>query len=183
MKLDVNDITGTEADVVFNAPISEFNFSVDELVLKKEVQVVTRIRKINNKILIKGTIETQVDLECSRCLEHFPYSIGENFQVVFEPFSSDIQEEEMELEKEDLDIGFYKEGIIDLTEVVREQIILAVPMIPICNEDCKGLCPYCGQNLNQCKCVCVGKTIDPRWSKLQDLVSKKTVPSRRFKEE
>ncbi|MBN1225748.1 MAG: DUF177 domain-containing protein, partial [Deltaproteobacteria bacterium] len=87
------------------------------------------------------------------------------------------QEEEIELEREDLDIGFYKEGIIDLTEVVREQILLAVPMIPICKEDCKGLCPYCGQNLNQCKCVCAGKTIDPRWSKLQNLVSKKTIPS------
>ena len=173
MKLNINDITGTEANVIFNAPISEFDFFGDELVLKTEVRVVTRVRKINEKILIKGTIETQIELECSRCLEHFPYSIGEDFQVVFEPFSSDIQEEEIELEKEDLDIGFYKEGIIDLTEVVREQILLAVPMIPICKEGCKGLCPYCGQNFNECTCTCTGETIDPRWSKLQNLVSKK----------
>ena len=174
MKININDITTTEADVVFDAPISEFAFSVEELILKEEVQVMTKVRKMNEKILVKGNIKTCMELECSRCLEHFPFSIDEDFQIVFEPFSSDIKEEELELEKEDLDIGFYKEGIIDLTEVVREQILLAIPMIPICNETCKGLCPYCGQNLNHNKCSCVRESIDPRWAKLQNVISKKT---------
>ena len=177
MKIDINEITGTGADLVFNAPISDFAFSVDEIILKEEVHVSTKIKKISKKILVEGNIKTQLELECSRCLEHFPSSIDENFQVIFEPSSPNVNEEEVELKKEDLNIEFYKEGIIDLTEVVREQILLSIPMIPICKENCQGLCPYCGENLNHKKCSCEKKTIDPRWSKLQNLIFKKTMPN------
>jgi uncharacterized protein len=167
MKIDVKNIVAQKSEFIFTAPNSAF--SLDEVV--QEVQVKVKLEKIQNEILVRGNIKTQLELECSRCLEHFLFPVNENFQTIFQPFSpaSTEEEEEIELAKDELDIEFYKNDVIDLQEIVREQIILSIPIMPICDKNCQGLCPKCGQNLNQNKCLCTTEAIDPRWAKLEQL--------------
>ncbi|MEW6382203.1 MAG: DUF177 domain-containing protein [bacterium] len=175
MKINIKDIVGERTNLVFTVPVAHFDISPDEAVLRKDIQVNVKIEKIRKEILIRGTINTQLELECSRCLNHFLYPVAENFQTIFQPFSPRTLDEEIELAKEDLDIEFYQDDIIDLTEIVRDQILLSIPMIPVCEPACQGLCPQCGQNLNQARCQCVTETVDPRWQKLQYLAKKKTL--------
>lgn len=174
MKIDAHEIPET-IDLVFTVPKSDFEFPPEELDLKDEIKVTAHLQKLGRKIFLRANLSTSLDLECSRCLEHFNYTLNETFQVVFEPLASKPLEEELELNKDDLDVEMYEDDLIDLTEIVKEQIFLAVPMIPICSEECKGLCPECGENLNHRACSCNKDRIDPRWKKLQSLVNKKII--------
>ncbi|MEW5804802.1 MAG: DUF177 domain-containing protein [bacterium] len=173
MKINMKDIVAEKTEFSFTVPISEFQFSEQEAVLKEDVQVGVTLEKVRREVLLRGTMKTLLELECSRCLEHFSFPVSEDFQTILQPFSPSVTEEEVELAKEDLDIIIYQDDIIDLTEILREQILLSIPMISVCDPSCQGLCPQCGQNLNQKKCSCVQNTIDPRWHKLQDLAKKK----------
>ena len=166
MKINVKDIVDKKSDLIFTVPIS--TFSLDEAVQEVRVKV-NKLEKIQNEILLRGNIKTQLELECGRCLKHFLYPVNENFQTIFQPFSPGSTEEEIELTKDKLDIEFYKDDVIDLTEIVREQILVSIPIMPLCDKACQGLCPKCGQNLNRNKCFCTIETIDPRWAKLQAL--------------
>jgi uncharacterized protein len=178
MRININDIAGIEETFTFTVPASDFSFSPDELILKDEVKVTARVEKAGRKILVSGNVKTYLELECSRCLEHFTFPIDEKFQIVFEPYApSDITDVEIELQKQDLDIETYKDDMIELDTIIREQILLALPMIPVCSDACKGLCPHCGENLNFQTCSCHKKAIDSRWSKLQSLITKKTTPN------
>ncbi|MGA1876375.1 MAG: YceD family protein [bacterium] len=178
MRINIQDIAGTEATFTFTIPASDLSFAPDELILKDEVKVTARVEKAGRKILVNGNIKTSSELECSRCLEHFTFPIDENFQILFEPYSSsDVADAEIELKKQDLDIETYKDDVIELDTIIREQILLAMPMVPLCSDACKGLCPHCGANLNFQTCSCHEKAPDSRWSKLQSLITKKTTPN------
>ena len=169
MKIDINEIIGQEANFTFSASSSELPFAHDELTLKEEVKVFVYLRKVGREIFLKGDIKTIIELECSRCLEPYEFPVNDHFELTLEPYSEYLTDEETELKKDELDIEFYKEDIIDLTELVREQILLAIPMIPLCSEECKGLCNVCGTNLNIDNCSCEKKRIDPRFAVLKDL--------------
>ena len=173
MKINIKDIVAEQAEITFIVPALQFAFSPDEVILKEEVRIEVKVEKVRLEIFLRGNIKTVLELECSRCLKHFLFPVNENFQTVFQPFSKDTGEEEVELMKDELDIEFYKDDIIDLTGIVREQIFLSIPMIPICNESCRGLCLQCGKDLNLDKCLCAREPVDSRWSKLQNLSSKK----------
>jgi uncharacterized protein len=80
--------------------------------------------------------------------------------------------DERELSADDLSIGFYQDGTIDLDDVVREQVELALPMARLCTEECEGLCPDCGANLNDAECACKLNRADERWAALSELKSK-----------
>ena len=81
-------------------------------------------------------------------------------------------EEEHELDENDLSLGFYQDGVIDLDDITREQIELALPMVRLCADDCRGLCTECGTNLNLGECSCKDQQIDDRWAALKELKSK-----------
>ncbi len=88
------------------------------------------------------------------------------------PLESMPREEERELHADDLDVEFYKNGIINLKDFLREQILLQVPMKPLCSDDCRGLCQYCGQDLNIAQCSCAPPSGHPGLSGLKDLLGK-----------
>lgn len=121
----------------------------------------------------EGTIKTQVELQCGRCLEMFMFPLEIDFSVNFQKVSGmlggsdEAPEQEMEPEEADL-IPFSGEGL-DLTEVVQEQILMAIPVRPLCREDCLGLCPICGVDRNRYPCTCADKTLNPQWRILAGL--------------
>lgn len=129
-------------------------------------------RELINDIRIAGDLQARVQLACARCLETIVQDIARKFDLLYRPQGSDAGKEEMSVTAAEAEIGYYQgEGLL-LEDVLREQLLLAVPLKAICREDCKGLCPHCGQNLNQGQCACAEPVEDPRWEALKGIREK-----------
>jgi uncharacterized protein len=130
------------------------------------------VHKDKDKLRLKGRIQTRLDVECSRCLEPLPVVVDGRFDLLYLPDTAAPEGEEQELADEDVDTAYYRDGVIDLAELIREQLYLALPMKPLCEEDCRGLCAVCGTNLNTGTCTCVTTWKDPRLAPLEALARK-----------
>lgn len=116
-----------------------------------------------------GTSKVTADLTCSRCLEGYPFANASTFHVRFRPRPETSSEnEEVEItDKEELDVEFYSERVFPLRDLAVEQIQLSIPMKPLCDESCLGLCPTCGANKAREGCQCEGSIVDERWGALK----------------
>jgi len=118
---------------------------------------------------LTGRVKTTLELKCSRCLEPFTVPIDQEFDLRYQPHTVNAEEGEREIEEDDLTTAFYENDEIDLGQLMREQFYLALPMKPLCRDDCKGLCPVCGTNLNRGACDCKREWDDPRLASLKKL--------------
>jgi uncharacterized protein len=123
-------------------------------------------------IRVVGDLATSVEVECARCLEPVTRDVKRNYELLYRPQGIDAGREEISVTDAEAEIGYYHGEGIDLKDIVREQILLSVPMKVVCREDCKGLCPHCGQNLNQGECKCPQPVGDTRWQALKGLKEK-----------
>jgi len=122
------------------------------------------------KVDVHGFLQVDVELACSRCLEQFVWPLEARFRYIFWPEQSQPAAAEREIKEDDLEAALIEDGYLDLKPVVREQIYLNVPRYTHCKEDCRGLCPLCGINLNQRQCTCSpGKGTDSPFSVLRKL--------------
>jgi uncharacterized protein len=108
---------------------------------------------------VRGRLDVAVETECSRCLDRHPVELGQELDLFYLPAAGPAGEggdegEEVELGDRDVIVGYYEGEQLDLGEVVREQVILGLPLKPLCRPDCRGLCPACGANLNLSVCGC-----------------------------
>jgi len=133
------------------------------------VNLTVDVRKDGQKIRLAGRVEGAVQIECGRCLEPFTIPVDEKFDTLLLPSSANTGESEQQVEADDLGVAYYKDDQIDLGEVIREQLYLAMPMKPLCREDCLGLCPVCGSNKNRETCECRPQWVDPRLEPLRKL--------------
>ncbi|HUK46364.1 MAG TPA: DUF177 domain-containing protein [Terriglobales bacterium] len=125
-----------------------------------------------NDIRIAGGLETQVELACARCLEPVEREVIKKFDLLYRPQGADAGREELSVTAAEAEVGYYRgEGLL-LEDVLREQILLALPLRAICKEECKGLCPHCGKNLNIEQCSCAEPLEDPRWAALREIREK-----------
>ena len=129
------------------------------------------IARIEKGDALEGRLAYQGRLECSRCLEPYPFQEREEFSLLLCP-RRPVADKEIALEKEELDACFYEDPVVPVAPIVEERIQMAVPMKPLCREDCRGLCPHCGSDLNAGECGCVVEVIDPRWEALKSLKQK-----------
>lgn len=128
--------------------------------------------RLINDIRIAGEVSTRIDLACARCLEPIERDVTKKFDLLYRPQGIDAGKEEMSVTAAEAEVGYYQgEGLL-LEDVLREQVLLALPLKAICREDCRGLCPHCGRNLNQEQCNCAEPLEDPRWSALKDIREK-----------
>jgi len=127
------------------------------------------VRKDRMQFRLVGRVRTTVELTCSRCLEAYEMPVEEAFDVLYLPHSAGAAGEERMVEDDDLSTAFYEDNVIDLGQLMQEQCYLAVPMKPLCREDCRGLCPECGANLNTETCECRQTWVDPRLAALEQL--------------
>jgi uncharacterized protein len=130
--------------------LSEVDFDF-ETPLQSEAQ----IRRVGRSILIKGSVQTHLRLQCVRCLREFSYPLSSIFELTLYPSKDPSFQGETELDEKEMEWGFYEEGEIHLSEIACEQIFLEIPFQPLCHEGCKGLCSVCGQDLNLSSCKCV----------------------------
>jgi len=123
-------------------------------------------------IRVSGELSTGLDVACARCLEPVRQDIRRKFDLLYRPLGADAGQDEQSVAGAESEISYYQGQGLLLEDVLREQILLAVPLKAICREDCKGLCAHCGANLNAGPCSCAEPAEDPRWSALKDLREK-----------
>jgi uncharacterized protein len=127
----------------------------------------------------RGRLEARLRLHCGRCLEPFAHVVDEDLDLFFMPRTAqpgaeeEEQEQDVELSDRDMVVAYYADERVDLGEMVREQMLLAVPLRRLCREDCRGLCPSCGVNRNTASCDCRPvETADERLASLRKLFDK-----------
>jgi uncharacterized protein len=120
-------------------------------------------------IKVNGRVETSLRLDCARCLVEFRLNINSPFTIFYMRAAGLPQDEDVELAENDLISATYEGDEIDFTSEIAEQIILEIPFKPLCREDCQGLCPNCGAELNVVECSCGRNDADFRFSALKDL--------------
>jgi uncharacterized protein len=129
-------------------------------------------RELIEDIRVVGGFSTKVEVACARCLEPVARDVAKKFDLLYRPQGSDAGREELSVTAVEAEIGYYRgEGLL-LEDVLREQILLALPLRAVCKEECKGLCPHCGQNLNLQQCNCAEPLEDPRWAALKEIREK-----------
>jgi uncharacterized protein len=133
----------------------------------RKVDVHCLITKTSGTVFIKGSLSASLGIACSRCLEDITVPIGTDFAYSLLPGEPEVKED-LELAAEDLDISYYSGDFIDLTPIICEQIILQIPLKPLCSEECKGLCPHCGINRNTNSCNCHIEFVDDRLAVLKN---------------
>ena len=138
------------------------------LVSRSEVNL--RATRADKKVELTGSVAAVVAFECDRCLLPLSVPVTKSFELLSVPPLK--AGEEKELGEDDLLIGFYQGETIDVDDLVREQIELALPMAHLCSEECSGLCPDCGRNLNDGECTCNKDQLDARWAALTELKSR-----------
>jgi len=152
MKISIAEIkkSGKPVEIEYEEPARTF---LPEIELSSSLKVKCSLSFDNNSVSINGKIEALVSLVCTRCLEPYVFNIVRNFKIRYcnlKPRGDMIELESGDMDEEQIP----EDGIIDLNEIAREQTLLGIPLKQICKENCLGLCPHCGANLNLEKCKC-----------------------------
>ena len=134
-----------------------------------KVEAVAELRQVLDEIRLHGHYTVDLELDCDRCLEAYTWPISSDFDLLYEPVNAEAQPEEAGLKDDEADIAYYQGAGLELEDVLRERVLLALPMQRVCRKDCPGLCPACGENWNLRDCECPQEKIDLRWTALQDL--------------
>jgi|SRR4051812_29050371 uncharacterized protein len=153
-------------------------YEPEEIVLDEEQvrllsppEVKGRVSRSGQKVSLRGKINTTAEVDCDRCLKSVPVPVETVFDVTYVPEEDYRRSEVAELQEEDLSLSVFDGETIDIDELVREQVLLALPNRALCSEECKGLCPVCGKDRNVNPCDCQSKEIDPRWAALKAVMS------------
>jgi len=150
----------------------ELNFEEDEIKQAGPLHAQGTAELLANtegEVRIQGRLDVLMEAECDRCLGRAKFPLDSNFDLFYRPMSYIAREEEVEIDEGEAQLGFYEGGGMELEDVLREQILLAMPMQRICSDDCKGICPVCGKNRNETPCDCKSEPAGDRWEALRGL--------------
>ena len=126
-------------------------------------------KEIVSDIRLRGHWEGQFEVPCARCVEPVPIPLQGELDLIFRPQGADAGPQERSISAQETEIGYYQKDSLLLEDVLREQVLLSLPVRTLCKDDCKGLCPRCGANRNSQPCSCEEGQTDPRWEALADL--------------
>lgn len=151
----------------------EMHIDLGELRLGSPARLDLRVEKLGSEVVVKGTVSADVMLACGRCLNEFAAGVEAPIDVVYHPASDISGDEKRELRADELETGFYEGDELDMDELVREQMLLNLPIKSLCGEACKGICPHCGANLNEGPCTCPARPGDARLEALKDFFERR----------
>jgi uncharacterized protein len=118
-------------------------------------------------ICVRGSLSVSMEAACDRCLEPARCQVEKSFDLYYQPAAEFVKGGEDEIEESESELAYYEGDQLDMNDILREVVLLALPMRLTCSEDCKGICPQCGQNRNQMVCDCQTRAIDDRWGQLR----------------
>lgn len=168
MIVDLNSFT-RELPVDTRIASKDILLDVPNVKLVSDVAVHGKFAKGAASTELIGKLEGSISIDCDRCLEPVEQPLAIDLDVEFIQAEQFASQTDRELTADDLKADAISGDEIDLAEVVREQILLEIPQQFFCKDDCKGLCPKCGTNLNLLDCNCIETEIDPRWAALKNL--------------
>jgi DUF177 domain-containing protein len=125
-----------------------------------------KVELVLGEIRVKGHVAVSIEVDCDRCLEPAWCPIDSDFELYYRPVEEGFGDEKA-IDPGEAEMGFYQGEGIELNDVLNEYVLLALPMQRLCREDCKGICPECGQNRNQKQCGCRAELVDDRWAALK----------------
>jgi len=168
MNLDLRDYTVFPVDLTLESETDAREFELEGISVRDIMTVRISIQKVKEEYYCQGFVHLPVEEECSRCLNIFDSELSGDFSFLVKTGQSDRKNKD--LEGEDVIYISANEPVIELNETLRQSLVLALPMKPLCNEDCRGLCPSCGANLNEDSCNCRLRETDERWEGLRDVL-------------
>ncbi len=144
---------------------------IDELRQTGPLAVVGSAELVSSteEIRVQGRLEGALAGDCDRCLEPIVIPVNGEFDLLYRPDLETDSGDEIEIAKEDTEVGFYQGAGLELEDVVRERVVLSLPLQRVCSEGCKGLCAVCGQNRNLKDCQCRAIQTDERWAALKSI--------------
>ena len=124
----------------------------------------------DGEVRIRGRYTVEMSAQCDRCLGGARFPLEGSFDLFYRPMSFIAKDEEIEIEEDETEIGFYEGGGLELEDILKEQVLLSLPMQRVCSEDCKGICHVCGKNRNETECDChADNQGNERWGALRKL--------------
>ena len=169
MKIDLLSVTNEPLPFNFRVLPDEIDLDTEGVRIMGDIDVVGQLSKSTAKTDVRGSITAPIEIDCTRCLTPVRRKLDIAFQVDFVGKELFPEGKETQLEAVDLDTDVIEGNELDLTQIAREQILLNLPETVLCREDCKGICPSCGKELNEGSCRCREDDIDPRWAALKSL--------------
>ena len=152
----------------------QFKIDHPDCFLAENVKIKGKIKRIGHEVFFAGELQTLLQVICTRCLKGFSLPVKNKIQVHFVPkVKYRSRGSEFEIKETDIEKEVYHENRIDLRGPVRDQVLLDVPLICLCRDDCQGICPMCGNDFNANQCECKNEEeINPRFAVLKNLKDK-----------
>ena len=169
MRIELENLEGGKGDFAHVYQPDDLNPVDERISLTEPATVSGKVRLDGNEVFVNGHVETRAQVECDRCLQPIKTPVNTDFALEYMTGSEYESGGTAELTEAEMSVSVFDGKAIDVDEVVKEQILLAVPTRMLCREDCKGICPECGKDLNTGECQCVKEDIDPRWAALKNL--------------
>jgi uncharacterized protein len=171
MRIQLEKLQGGKGGFARVYQPDELNPIDERVTLTQPVEVKGNVKLAGNEVFVSGHVETQVQLECDRCLKSVELPVSADFALEYISGSDYESSSAAALSEEELSVSVFDGESIDVDEIVKEQILLSVPARMLCREDCKGICPECGIDRNTGECNCAPDEIDPRWAALKNFNS------------
>ena len=173
MNLEVDKLSATPEPFAHTFTSEELSLDqTEELRLLPGASIAGTASRKGDEVRLRGKISARVESQCDRCAVPVVMPLEVEFDAPYVPAEEQASIEDLELNQPDLDFSVYEGDTIAINDLVREQILLALPSRLVCREDCKGLCPTCGVDLNKETCACGDTEVDPRWAALAALKKK-----------
>jgi uncharacterized protein len=173
VKIRIDDITAEAKELSFQEAQTQVNLLLESEPLREyriegPIDVKVSYYRAGTELFFAGSLHASTHAVCARCAEEFVLPSERAFRFVLTPRAAGFGEE-ADLHAEDLELSLYEGDEIDLSPLVREQFLLSLPTRPLCADECRGLCPHCGINLNLAQCGCGAEPLDPRFAQLRGL--------------
>lgn len=178
MKLRIEDITADAKDLTFAEQETELNRLLElgparEFRLAAPIAVTVSYYRAGTDVFVAGRVAAKARAACARCVEDFVTTREREFRYVLTPRVMRLHDDK-DAPEEDVELSSYDRDEIDLSPLVREQMILALSSRALCDENCRGLCPHCGQNLNLRQCECRVEIRDSRLAALKSIAARRS---------
>jgi uncharacterized protein len=171
MIIEVNKLLNQTLRVARSIPMGGGRRPAEGVTYAEPVEVDFNLVGKEHDVKLEGRFSTRLMLTCHRCLVVFERRLEQEVDLLFIPRDEMPDQIDVELADEEMNIASYLD-VIDLAQVIEEQVALALPMKILCDDECKGICPHCGINLNRGECKCEGKPLDDRLLVLKDIKEK-----------
>lgn len=169
MRIELDKLEETGSAFSHRYEPEEIVLDEEHVRLTRQPEVEGRVYRSGHEVRLRGRVGAQAEVDCDRCLKTVAIPVETSFDVAYVPVEDYQRSEAAELQEEDLSLSVFDGETIDVDELVREQLLLALPARALCGEECKGLCPTCGADRNTNSCDCHSTEIDPRWAGLKNL--------------